>query len=1508
MQNTIKQRFDLQYMAHIMNTTYRHTKQVTRELEGSTHTLPILFEYAWSMLRVCLEYAYSMPRVCLEYAYTHLIRNPYAISVRARRTASPLLTDRESAPYGLFLTLLLLISGVVGSWGQTDYSGTYFIGTVNQTDGFYLCPTDDDYIFYNPQNDTYTTDKTYKENAFITTYKCKNTTEYSSSDALWIIEKHPNQNYYYIIHASDKKYLTYNKAFFSSNKGRVRVHLEGSLANDGNDANDDYQLFKIEYKPAWNSYDIISKYAEDYTIDPDDKGNPRKYLNINKGNKQSLEGDGDAFDGIKTGGIIGLWTAGSSETQGTGRFFLEDYITRPNIAYNSSNLIEITAAQTGEGITIKYTTDGKTPTSEYGETYSGPFDPPANTTTIKAIAIVNGKESNVATFTPQFLLGPTHKYIIQSKNCKFYNMIPNTSVDANTNYVSTLNVPTPTMAWHLEYAEEGYYYIVDVNGWYMYYTTTGNTNKYIYLKSSKDESAGFKFSITAHTNGGYSIIPKGQTKPIYKNNYGGSDAGLKPVKYDGTLGNAEARWDIIPYSSSKLPMWEVAPFDEQYLSTDDNTYYFQIVSVQVPEKCFTLNISGETREINSLVPSGTEAERNKSLWTIKKVGTEEDNDDWLEFYTFQNAFTGELLYYNGNGRNYNGAVLQMGQPTKEGANATWSHFVIVQTANGYNIIPRSIVDNTKAIDRNSNNEGFNCINRRGGGDALGTFYDDSDGSRWTFAQQTNVKCMNPIFTEETDGSITITSVTPSAKIRYTVNGVDPDENSDEYTTKLNTSEKKVIKAIAIMGNDASSASNVVTLLNNPDITLSQDTYTYDGTAKQPAVNEVSIGEAPNKTTATAGTDFETVIATDYSNNTNAGTAKVTLRDKASNVYVWHAEKEFTINKKDLTATADDKTISYGDDVPTYTISYTGFENSEDASAVTTPPTITCAYTSTSDVNTYTISVNTDGVATNYNIIPGTPGKLTVNQREVVLSWGTTPIIYNGTAQAPTATATNLKNEDVIGVTVDGAQTNAGDYTATASALTGDKKDNYKLPTANTQDFTIGKRPVTISGITASDKEYDGTTAATLVLTGATFADGDIIGTDNVTIESATGAFDDANAGTGKTVTISAITLGGTSVANYEFAGSSQQTEITANITKAPLTVTADNQNVTYGDAAPTYTITYAGWKNGEEKTVLTTEPTASSEYTQGSNAGSYPIIVTGGIATNYDITPQNGTLTVGPKTLTQDNISFGEGGIVVVKDGETTLTEGTDYTIGEEQHSGINNKYTVTPVIGKNDGTSSGTGNYTGTVSIRHANVHLTTGANQANYSATFVAESAGDADIGHVLPEGFTAYIISGIEGSWAIPEPMEYIPAGVPVLLVAHEEKTGFLVRDAKSADVSDISAQKSYNKLKEVTAESAHFNTRQIYVLYKNEFVLNKEGDLAKGKVYMENPKYVAPSSPSSPAPASLSIAWGNVTGIEDGRWKMDDGRSDRWYTLDGRCLIGKPTAKGLYIVNGKKRVVK
>ena len=1220
------------------------------------------------------------------------------------------------------------------------------------------------------------------------------------------------------------------------------------------------------------------------------------------------------------------------------QFVAPDYTgAPPNIVYNA-DVNTVSLSCTTPGATIYYTTNNTEATTSATNSGSSTItidlkgEGKENVTIIRAIAEASGTSSSETTnnFIVQATVASVKRpYLIRNNQSPWtvgsepmfvYYMIPS-DVDNGNTTVNTTSMPRPTMEWYFEHADKAdgkqYYYIVNtITGDYLYRTGTA-----IYMKTSSEKTTleaasdnGFKFYLISRAasgsnHAGYSIVPYGETTTNFVSKASGNN-NAAAVKLEGT-DNDYKRWNFVTKTdlmndlAAKLPFTPSSGSSSIYykiqngkMDSDNKPYYI------IPPASIPGNAEASKSEDAAVVKSGS--------WYFVKVqdpvleNSDPSQIDWLTYYKIVNAETGKVLYYNFTAST--SPCIKVGDYVENDGNYMFA-FVKSPTTDYYYIVPKTAKDNQLA--------NISCFWRDGSNMKPATTR-GTGNNVWSFTPVT-LFCNAPEFIEE-DGKIRIKCNTNAANIYInTESDADPTSGSTLYdptdpnnatTQNWAITDKVRIKAIAIVSDGTTPASSsVISLLNNPDITLSQDTYTYDGTAKQPVVNEVSIGEAPNKTTATAGTDFETVIATDYSNNINAGTAKVTLRDKASNVYVWHAEKVFTINKKDLTATADNITVSYGDDVPTYTISYTGFENSEDASAVTTPPTITCAYTSTSDVNTYPISVNTDGVATNYNIIPGTPGTLTVNQREVGLTWGTTPIIYNGTPQAPTATATNLVNEDVIGVTVDGAQTNAGgDYTATASALTGDKKDNYRLPTENTQTFTISKRPVTVSGITASDKEYDGTTAATLVLTGATFADGDIIGTDNVTIESATGAFADANAGAGKTVTISAITLGGSSVSNYEFAGSGQQTETTAKITKASLTATADNQTVTFGDAAPTYTITYAGWKNGESETVLTSEPTASSEYTQGSNVGSYPITVTGGVATNYAITNQNGTLTVGPKTLTQDNISFGEGGIVVVKDGETTLTEGTDYTIGEEQHSGINNKYTVTPVIGKNDGTSSGTGNYTGTVSIRHANVHLTTGANQANYSATFVAESAGATDIGHVLPEGFTAYIISGIEGSWAIPEPMDYIPAGVPVLLVAHEEKTGFLVRDAKSENVTDISEEQiGYNKLKEVTAESAHFNTRQIYVLYKNEFVLNKEGDLAKGKVYMENPKYVAPS-PSSPAPANLSIAWGNVTGIEDGRWKMEDGNNEHWYTLDGRCLIGKPTAKGLYIVNGKKRVVK
>ncbi len=49
-------------------------------------------------------------------------------------------------------------------------------------------------------------------------------------------------------------------------------------------------------------------------------------------------------------------------------------------------------------------------------------------------------------------------------------------------------------------------------------------------------------------------------------------------------------------------------------------------------------------------------------------------------------------------------------------------------------------------------------------------------------------------------------------------------------------------------------------------------------------------------------------------------------------------------------------------------------------------------------------------------------------------------------------------------------------------------------------------------------------------------------------------------------------------------------------------------------------------------------------------------------------------------------------------------------------------------------------------------------------------------------------------------------------------------------------------------------------------------------------------------------------GETTGISAPLNEKGEMRSDKWYTIDGRKLQGKPTQKGMYIVNGAKVVIK
>ena len=121
---------------------------------------------------------------------------------------------------------------------------------------------------------------------------------------------------------------------------------------------------------------------------------------------------------------------------------------------------------------------------------------------------------------------------------------------------------------------------------------------------------------------------------------------------------------------------------------------------------------------------------------------------------------------------------------------------------------------------------------------------------------------------------------------------------------------------------------------------------------------------------------------------------------------------------------------------------------------------------------------------------------------------------------------------------------------TGLSLGGVDAKNYTLvSTTATTTADITKASISaVTGITAAGKEYEAKTTAMLNTANAAFT-GEIIG-DVLTVATSTGAFADKNAGVGKTVNITGLSLGGADAQNYTLAKDSATT--TADITKATI--------------------------------------------------------------------------------------------------------------------------------------------------------------------------------------------------------------------------------------------------------------------------------------------------------------------------------------------------------------------
>ncbi|NTW52673.1 MAG: hypothetical protein HGB22_08805, partial [Chlorobiaceae bacterium] len=193
--------------------------------------------------------------------------------------------------------------------------------------------------------------------------------------------------------------------------------------------------------------------------------------------------------------------------------------------------------------------------------------------------------------------------------------------------------------------------------------------------------------------------------------------------------------------------------------------------------------------------------------------------------------------------------------------------------------------------------------------------------------------------------------------------------------------------------------------------------------------------------------------------------------------------------------------------------------------------------------------------------------------------------------------------------------------------TGNDAANYSFAsfTTSTANYKVDKSSISI-GVTGVNKVYDGTPDASVIL-----SDNRVTG-DLVSVDVTVSSYDDKNAGTAKTVTVSGMTLVGTDAANYTW---NTTATTTADITPASLTVTALDSNKLYDGFA--YSggngVNYIGFVNGETSSVLAGTVSYGGTSQGAVDIGSYTIIPGGLSSGNYAITFLNGTLNVSQYTL-----------------------------------------------------------------------------------------------------------------------------------------------------------------------------------------------------------------------------------------------------------------------------------
>jgi hypothetical protein len=423
------------------------------------------------------------------------------------------------------------------------------------------------------------------------------------------------------------------------------------------------------------------------------------------------------------------------------------------------------------------------------------------------------------------------------------------------------------------------------------------------------------------------------------------------------------------------------------------------------------------------------------------------------------------------------------------------------------------------------------------------------------------------------------------------------------------------------------------------ITAKTNSKVYDGTTSAAATPEVS---------GLQGSDTVTGLAETYGDK-NVGTGKTlsvsayTVNDGNSGgnyAVSLVADTTGEITKRSLTVSglAADNKVYDGTTAATLNFGSAVLQNvaAGDELLVSLDTTAAAGTFVTRNVGT-AIEVDVSGLgfaggaAGNYSIVqPTTSADITV--RTLTITAQTNSKVYDTTTSASaTPLFSGLQTGDSLtGLTEAYADKVAGTgKTLSVTGFTlsdGNNGDNYHVITVDDTTGVITRYSLTVTGITAANKVYNGDTDATIDTTNAVLVG--VLGTDAVTLDTsaAVGTFDNKNVGTGKTVTINGLLTGGLDGGNYQITPPTT----TADITRLAITgnITANNKQFDGTTSATIATRTLTGAVAGDAVSLV-----GGSATFDNRNVGNNKLVtainlsLSGGDAGNYQLSSTTATTT-----------------------------------------------------------------------------------------------------------------------------------------------------------------------------------------------------------------------------------------------------------------------------------------